>query len=183
MMPRIWIPLCTAFLLGAVGPMTWAEKESQRGSVSTKSGEAFEGELLFSKDKLIVHPGGASEAVIAFDQIEKVRIHRGNRAEPRPERVEFRNGLFAEYFGSKNLERNRETRIDRTINFRWGHGAPVGPGYVQSGLMNHAGIPVLITLILAQECGVKVDEGAYTRAVALMYRMAGHGCIKATARV
>ncbi|MEM7012169.1 MAG: DUF6288 domain-containing protein, partial [Verrucomicrobiota bacterium] len=59
----------------------------------------------------------------------------------------------------------------------WGHGAPVGPGYVQSGLMNHAGIPILITLILAQECGVKVDPGVYSRAVKLMYRMTGHGCI------
>ena len=26
----------------------------------------------------------------------------------------------------------------------WSHGAPVGPGYVQSGLMNHAGLPILV---------------------------------------
>ncbi len=59
----------------------------------------------------------------------------------------------------------------------WGHGGSVGPGYVQSGLMNHAGLPILITLILAQECGVEVDQAAYVRAMQLMYRMAGHGCI------
>lgn len=67
--------------------------------------------------------------------------------------------------------------VDNQAAGGWGHGAPVGPGYVQSGLMNHAGIPVLITLILAQECGVKVNREAYARGVALMYRMAGHGCI------
>lgn len=67
--------------------------------------------------------------------------------------------------------------VDNQAAGGWGHGAPVGPGYVQSGLMNHAGIPILITLILAQECGVKVNEEAYARAVALMYRMSGHGCI------
>jgi hypothetical protein len=67
--------------------------------------------------------------------------------------------------------------VDNQAAGGWGHGAPVGPGYVQSGLMNHAGIPVLITLILAQECGVRVNREAYARGVALMYRMAGHGCI------
>lgn len=59
----------------------------------------------------------------------------------------------------------------------WSHGAPVGPGYVQSGLMNHAGLPVLITLILARECGVDVDDEGFARAVKLIYRMAGHGCV------
>ena len=59
----------------------------------------------------------------------------------------------------------------------WGHGERVGPGYVQSGLMNHAGLPILIALTLAQECGLEVDRAAFARAVKLMYRMAGHGCI------
>jgi len=59
----------------------------------------------------------------------------------------------------------------------WGHGAGVGPGYVQSGLMNHAGLPIVITLILARECGLNVDSQAYANAVQLMYRMAGHGCL------
>ena len=59
----------------------------------------------------------------------------------------------------------------------WGHGGIPGPGYVQSGLMNSAGIPVLTTLILARECGVQVDEEAFTRALKFMYRMVGHGCV------
>jgi len=67
--------------------------------------------------------------------------------------------------------------IDNQAAGGWGHGEGVGPGYVQSGLMNHAGAPILITLILAQECGLEVDPTAYADAMRLMYRMAGHGCI------
>ncbi|MEY2981595.1 MAG: hypothetical protein RL562_1822 [Planctomycetota bacterium] len=59
----------------------------------------------------------------------------------------------------------------------WGHGEGVGPGYTQSGLMNHAGLPVLVALTLARECGVDVDEAAYVRGIELVQRMAGHGCI------
>lgn len=67
--------------------------------------------------------------------------------------------------------------VDNQAAGGWSHGAPVGPGYVQSGLMNHAGLPVMITLIIAQECGIKVDTAAYARAIRLIYRMAGHGCV------
>lgn len=67
--------------------------------------------------------------------------------------------------------------LDNQAAGGWGHGEKVGPGYVQSGLMNHAGLPILITLILARECGLEVDDEAYARAVKLMYRMTGHGCI------
>ena len=67
--------------------------------------------------------------------------------------------------------------IDNQAAGGWGHGEGVGPGYVQSGLMNHAGVPIVITLILAQECGLEVDPTAYAEAMKLMYRMAGHGCI------
>ena len=67
--------------------------------------------------------------------------------------------------------------VDNQAAGGWGHGAGVGPGYVQSGLMNHAGLPIVITLILSQECGLKIDPQAYANAVKLMYRMAGHGCI------
>ena len=59
----------------------------------------------------------------------------------------------------------------------WGHGAGVNPGYVQSGLMNSAGVPVLTTLVLAQECGVAVDRKAFLRALVFFYRNAGHGCV------
>ncbi|MDA8967703.1 HEAT repeat domain-containing protein, partial [bacterium] len=67
--------------------------------------------------------------------------------------------------------------IDNQAAGGWGHGEGVGPGYVQSGLMNHAGAPILITLILSQECGINVEPIAYANAMKLMYRMAGHGCI------
>ena len=59
----------------------------------------------------------------------------------------------------------------------WGHGGIPNPGYVQSGLMNSAAVPVLTTLILARECGVAVDEPTFRRALEFFYRMAGHGCV------
>lgn len=59
----------------------------------------------------------------------------------------------------------------------WGHGANPGPGYVQSGLLNHTTVPILTAMILARECGIEFDETAYVRAVKFMYRMAGHGCV------
>ncbi|MGC6567020.1 MAG: DUF6288 domain-containing protein [Akkermansiaceae bacterium] len=59
----------------------------------------------------------------------------------------------------------------------WGHGANPGPGYVQSGLLNHTSVPILCAMILARECGVDFDETAYVSAVRFLYRMAGHGCV------
>jgi len=59
----------------------------------------------------------------------------------------------------------------------WGHGSSVNPGYVQSGLMNSAGVPVLTALALARECGITDSEAAFKRALLFFYRMAGHGCV------
>lgn len=59
----------------------------------------------------------------------------------------------------------------------WGHGANPGPGYVQSGLLNHTTVPIVTAMILAKECGVAFDDEAYLRAVKFLYRMAGHGCV------
>ena len=92
--------------------------------------------------------------------------------------------LLSEYFlrtGDRKVLAGLQELCDWCIDNQaaggWGHGEGVGPGYVQSGLMNHAGLPIVITLILAQECGIDVDSVAYAEAVKLMYRMAGHGCI------
>jgi len=59
----------------------------------------------------------------------------------------------------------------------WSHGASSNPGYVQSGLMNSAGVPVLTAMVLARECGVDVPEAAFKRALKFFYRMAGHGSV------
>jgi len=59
----------------------------------------------------------------------------------------------------------------------WAHGPIAGPGYVTGGHVHAAGEGVLISLFLARECGVKVDEGCYDRALTLFYRYAGHGTV------
>lgn len=60
----------------------------------------------------------------------------------------------------------------------WGHYMePVNMGYVQSGLMNNAGVTMFLGLALARECGITVSEEAFCRAATFFYRMAGRGSI------
>jgi hypothetical protein len=92
--------------------------------------------------------------------------------------------LLAEYYlktGDSSVLGGLKALCDQAAKTQaagaWGHGAGVNPGYVQSGLMNSAGVTVFVALVLARECGVAVSETAYTRALRFFYRMAGHGCI------
>ncbi len=60
----------------------------------------------------------------------------------------------------------------------WGHwGRSINPNYVAGGLMNPAGAQVLTTLLLAKECGVKVDEQTLLGALKYWYRFVGHGSV------
>ena len=117
-------------------------------------------------------------------QLAKLAENRKNAGGHVNWQLGYQGILLSEYFlrtGDQTvlpgLQELCDWCIDNQAAGGWGHGEGVGPGYVQSGLMNHAGIPILITLILSQECGIKVDPVAYANAMKLMYRMAGHGCI------
>lgn len=58
----------------------------------------------------------------------------------------------------------------------WGHGTEqCVPGYVTGGLLNAAGDQALTTLVLARECGVKVNQKTYDDAISLFFRFAGRG--------
>jgi hypothetical protein len=61
----------------------------------------------------------------------------------------------------------------------WGHytDSNVSVGYVQSGLMNSAGVTLFLGMTLARECGVTIHEEAFQRSLTFFYRMAGHGSI------
>lgn len=60
----------------------------------------------------------------------------------------------------------------------WGHGfSGVSVGYVQSGLMNSAGVTLFLGMTLARECGVTVHEEAWRRSLVFFYRTIGHGSI------
>jgi hypothetical protein len=98
--------------------------------------------------------------------------------------IGYQGILLAEYYlrtGDRKVLGGLEVLVEQATSALaaggWGHGGIPGPGYVQSGLMNSAGVPVLTALILARECGVEVDEEAFTRALKFMYRMVGHGCV------
>ena len=58
----------------------------------------------------------------------------------------------------------------------WGHGDKPGPGYAHGGVMSSPSLPILMTLILARECGVEVDEGTFVRALRFFSRFPGQGC-------
>lgn len=69
-------------------------------------------------------------------------------------------------------------RVRQFYGIGWGHGdRQINPGYVAGGLMNPAGTQVLTTLLLAKECGVKVDEPTLMGALKYFYRFAGHGSV------
>jgi hypothetical protein len=60
----------------------------------------------------------------------------------------------------------------------WGHSMNnVSVGYVQSGLMNSAGVTMFLGMTLARECGITVHEEAYQRSLKFFYRNIGHGSI------
>ncbi len=58
----------------------------------------------------------------------------------------------------------------------WTHWtSAVNPQYTAGGLMNPAGTQLLTTLLMAKQCGAKVDDKALVSALTFWYRMAGHG--------
>ncbi len=92
--------------------------------------------------------------------------------------------LLGEYYlrtGDKSVLGGLKALCDQATRSQaagsWGHGGLPNPGYVQSGLMNSAAVPVLTTLILARECGVTVNGATFMRALEFFYRMAGHGSV------
>jgi len=94
------------------------------------------------------------------------------------------SGIFlGEYYlatGDKRvlpaLEARCQTLSEGQYFGGWGHGTDnCGPGYVTGGLLHAAGDQALTTLVLARECGVKVDEKTYDDALRLFFRYAGRG--------
>ena len=71
-----------------------------------------------------------------------------------------------------------DAALRQSFGCGWGHwGFVPGPGYVAGGLMNPAGAQVLTSLLLAKECGVKVDEKTLMGALRFFYRFAGRGTV------
>ena len=123
--------------------------------------------------------------------LPNVRLHARNlaaRSEERPSGSTWHLGyqgiLLAEYYlrtGDKAVLGGlrgvcRQAAKTQTAG-AWGHGPGVNPGYVQSGLMNSAGTPLVAVMALARECGVDVPQTAFNKALWFFYRMVGHGCV------
>jgi len=62
------------------------------------------------------------------------------------------------------------------VSGAWTHwGTEVNPQYVGGGLLNAAGTNVLTTLLLAKQCGAKVNEKTLQDALLFFFRFVGHG--------
>jgi len=59
----------------------------------------------------------------------------------------------------------------------WGHWDWPNPGYVRSGLVNAAGGPLFVGMVLARECGVEMSEDSFRKNLKYFYRFVGFGGI------
>lgn len=110
--------------------------------------------------------------------IDKIGYHTWNNG--------YNGVLTAEYYlrtGDKSVlpllqyycDAARDTQF---YGVGWKHwGADINPRYVAGGLMNPAGAQNLTTLLLAKQCGVKVNEKTLNGALQYWYRFAGHGTV------
>jgi len=95
--------------------------------------------------------------------------------------------LMAEYYLRSNdasvlpgLKKLCDGCAESQFTGGWAHGGLAknqNMGYVQGGLMNPAGAPILTALILAKECGVDVKEPLFSEALRFFYRFAGHHAV------
>jgi len=57
----------------------------------------------------------------------------------------------------------------------WGHWNYPNPGYTRSGLVNAAGGPLFVGMVLARECGVPISDASFRKNLKYFYRFAGFG--------
>ncbi|MCF7958264.1 MAG: DUF6288 domain-containing protein [Phycisphaerae bacterium] len=95
--------------------------------------------------------------------------------------------LMAEYYlrtGDRSVLPGLKKLCDGAVDSQyiggWAHGGLAkdqSMGYVQGGMMNPAGAPLLTALILAKECGVDVQEPLFSSALHFFYRFVGHAAV------
>ncbi|MCP4377784.1 MAG: hypothetical protein GY794_16610, partial [bacterium] len=66
---------------------------------------------------------------------------------------------------------------DRMTHGGWGHWHFPNPGYVRSGLVNAAGGPLFVGMVLARECGAEMSEDDFRKNLRYFYRYVGFGGI------
>jgi hypothetical protein len=57
----------------------------------------------------------------------------------------------------------------------WGHWDYLNPSYTRSGLVNAAGGPLFVGIVLARECGVAMTDADFEKSLRYFYRFAGYG--------
>ena len=68
--------------------------------------------------------------------------------------------------------------LEQSVGGAWGHSGANPPiGYANGGIMNTAGVPALLALVLGQECGVTLDQVTFEECLEYFWRFAGRGGI------
>jgi hypothetical protein len=106
--------------------------------------------------------------------VESVGSHTWNNG--------FKSLALAEYYlrtgdelALKPLKLIVDDSYERMTHGGWGHWDYPNPGYVRSGLVNAAGGPLFVGMVLARECGVEMDEADFRKNLKYFYRFAGFG--------
>jgi len=94
----------------------------------------------------------------------------------------FLSIALAEYYlrtGDKLALRPLKIIVDdsyeRMTHGGWGHWDYPNPSYVRSGLVNAAGGPLFVGMVLARECGVEMKEADFRKNLKYFYRFVGFG--------
>ncbi len=106
--------------------------------------------------------------------------------DPKPRSHTWNNGFLSvalgEYYlraGDKRSLQVIQAIVDdsygRMTHGGWGHWNYPNPGYVRSGLVNAAGGPLFVGMVLARECGAEMSEVAFRKNLKYFYRFVGFG--------
>jgi hypothetical protein len=106
--------------------------------------------------------------------VESVRSHTWNNG--------FYSLALGEYYlrtGDKAALKPLQMIVDdsygRMTHGGWGHWDYPNPGYTRSGLVNAAGGPLFVGMVLARECGLEMKEADFKKNLHYFFRFAGFG--------
>ncbi len=137
-----------------------------------------------SLNALFLLSTGKPEHVEAVAGMVKAYVAAGAGSRSHTWNNGFLSVALGEYYlrtGDKTALGPIKTLVDdsygRMTHGGWGHWNYPNPGYVRSGLVNAAGGPLFVGMVLARECGVPMNEAAFRKNLRYFYRFVGFGGI------
>jgi len=127
---------------------------------------------------------GKSEHLKAVRSVVHAYLNSGSKPRSHTWNNGFLSLALGEYYlrtGDKQALEPIQALVDdsysRMTHGGWGHWDYPNPGYVRSGLVNAAGGPLFVGMVLARECGAEMRETDFKRNLKYFYRFVGFGGI------